>query len=191
MLDRSPWVALNRLTGARDETLGVGERVFCLGLEAAALWRAGQPRAAVASAQTALDILRTTQPVIGIGYVGIPAVAEVMISAAEAERLRGGSAASEMKSAREACKAVQAFADRIDVCRPRAALASGRLALLEGDPALAAQYWRRGLAKAKRFNMPMDVSACELALAAVANTQGRPFQLRKGVGVAMHRAGRA
>ncbi|MCL2429655.1 MAG: hypothetical protein FWD12_10520, partial [Alphaproteobacteria bacterium] len=162
---RSPAQTLRRLELTRGASLHRAELLLCDGLEAAALMRNGDVAAAATVAARALDDMKDSTCTMGIAMYSVCAVADVFLALA-------GSAAPEtvqrtefVASARAACHAVQRFAAKTRICRPRARLLAGRLALLNGRRRAAAERFARALTDASRLDMPLEQAMCHLELA--------------------------
>jgi hypothetical protein len=150
---RAPALALSRLASARDASLPRAERLLCDGLESFARLRADQIDEARRAAQSALDNMLQSAPTVGILLVSVSATAEVFLRLAERERATEPQA---LGVARQACATLAQYARKTAICRPRALLQHGRLALLEARPARAKRLWRDGLARARELGMPLE-----------------------------------
>ncbi|MDR6624313.1 AAA family ATPase [Caulobacter segnis] len=159
---RTPRAKDAAMDGVSVDELHAGERLMRLGLLAARHLRRGDRDAAGATAAAGLLAMQATAPTIGIGFVAIPQIADVLATLA-AEGAPGVGA-----RAHAACRAVRGYARKIPAARPRAELAAGRLALAEGRVALARQCLRRGMAAAQRLRMPLEETLCRSMLAEVA-----------------------
>lgn len=159
--DADPAAALSELLDVRRDRLHASERLLCESLEAALWRRASDPGRARDAAERALATMQAAAPTIGIGFIAIPLVADVLIDLAIAEPLL-------LTKAKAAGRAVDAYAYKIRAARPRAALVSGRLALAQGHQKAAQAHWRRGLAAADQLQMPLEAELCRRMLSQIA-----------------------
>lgn len=167
-LGRPAALALSRLAAARDDSLPRAERLLCDGIESLARLHAGQIDEAVRTAQSALDNMRESAPTVGILLVSISATAEVFLKLAASERASDPEA---LAVARRACAMLAQYGRKTAICRPRAQLQRGRLALLEGRPGRASRLWRDGLARARALGMPLEQFLLLEALAGIEPAQ--------------------
>jgi ATP/maltotriose-dependent transcriptional regulator MalT len=169
---RAPTLALARISAARDKSLHRAERLLCDGLESAAWLQAGNPEQALRAATAALDNMLETAPTIGIAVVSVSASTAVHLGFAE----RSADSPALLDRARAACKATGLFAFKTRICRPRALLLSGRLAMVRHQPRLAQRRWRRALKLANQLEMPLERALCHLSLAAITDVAGASHQ---------------
>lgn len=162
-----PRRTLEHMKAAADEALHPAERLLCDGLEAAARLRAGEFEDAGRAATRALDSMRESVCTMGIAFFSVCAVAEVHLALAEQAMLQGAPHEALMTQAREACRRVWQYAAKTRICRPRAHLLTGRLALLDHRDRRAAAQFRSALVEAERFAMPLEQGMCYLWLAKV------------------------
>jgi hypothetical protein len=162
-----PRRTLEHMKAAADEALHPAERLLCDGLEAAARLRAGEFEDAKRAATRALDSMRESVCTMGIAFFSVCAVAEVHLALAEQAMLQGAPHEALMAQAREACRRVWQYAAKTRICRPRAHLLTGRLALLGHRDRRAAAQFRFALVEAERFAMPLEQGMCYLWLAKV------------------------
>jgi hypothetical protein len=86
-----------------------------------------------------------------------------------------------LQQARAACRAVRQYGGKTRICRPRAHLLTGRLALLNGHRRQAVRQFQRGLTEARGLGMPLEQAMCHLALAeAVGDDAERRHHADKG-----------
>lgn len=168
ILGRSPTLALTRISSSRDESLHRAERLLCDGLEAAAQLQAGQAEHAMRMATAALDNMLESAPTMGIALLSVCAATEVHLALAERPSDHS-SAGALIARARIACKATRLYAIKTRICRPRALLLSGRLAMLLRRPRKARKRWRLALKVATRLGMPLEQAMCHLALSSTAS----------------------
>jgi adenylate cyclase len=182
VLGRPPARALRWVSLARDEKmLHDAERLLCDGIEAAAHLQAGNSGQALRAATTALQNMLQSAPTMGIALLSVAAVADVHLTLAERASVADGSASALMNPARTACRTAARYARKIGICRPRQRLLQGRLAMASGRPRTAARHWRKGLAEAIDYSLPLDQALCRMALAEVAvSSQEKQDQLRLG-----------
>jgi hypothetical protein len=102
---------------------------------------------------------------MGSAWNSVSAVAEVYLELLERSRQRGGRTEALRTRAGQACGAVSAYAARTRICRPRASLLEGRLALADGHSRRAAAQFQRALRWARRLEMPLDEALSHLGLA--------------------------
>jgi AAA ATPase domain len=164
---RSPDRALRRLEEARDTSLHRAERLLCDGLEAAALMQRGDTEASAFIAKRALEDMQDSVCTMGIAMYSVCAVADVFLALAGPATADSARRADYVWAAERACRTVGRYAAQTRICRPRASLLAGRLALLEGRGRRAQRLFARALAKAERLGMPLEEGECHLALAAV------------------------
>jgi adenylate cyclase len=164
---RAPALALARISAARDDSLHRAERLLCDGLEGAAWLQAGNPEQAMRAATAALDNMLETAPTVGIALLSVSAATAVHLLFAERPPGSDSDAAALMQRARTGCKATHRYALKTPICRPRALLLSGRLAMLLHQPRLARRRWRRALKLADQLEMPLERALCHLSLASV------------------------
>ncbi len=178
---RPPSATLRRLEAARDGSLHRAERLLCGGLEAAALLQNGDRETAVQMAKRALDDMLDSVCTMGIAMYSVCCVAEVFLALAGPathDPLRRGDFLAE---ARAACRGVRQYAAQTRICRPRAKLLSGRLALRGGRERRAAKLFASALTEAERLGMPLEQAECHLALARIM-PPGAERQARAGRG---------
>lgn len=164
---RAPALALARISAARDESLHRAERLLCDGLEGAAWLQAGNPEQAMRAATAALDNMLETAPTMGIALLSVSAATAVHLVLAERPPGTPLSTNALVDRARTGCKAINRYAFKTPICRPRALLLSGRLAMLLHQPRLARRRWRRALMLASQLEMPLERALCHLSLAAI------------------------
>jgi class 3 adenylate cyclase len=162
---RSPADALRRMDMASQWPLHRVERHLCEGLAGAACLRAGDDGRAERIANEALTNMLEAFCTMGSAWNSVCAVAEVFLELLERSRNSGERAEALRKRAGEACGAVSAYAMRTRICRPRARLLEGRLALADGRPRHAAGQFRRALSWARHLAMPLDEALSYLGLA--------------------------
>jgi len=162
-----PRRTLEHMKAAADEALHPAERLLCDGLEAAARLRAGEFEQAGHAATRALDSMRESVCTMGIAFFSVCAVAEVHLALAEQAMLQGAPHEALTTQAREACRRVWQYAAKTRICRPRAHLLTGRLALLGHRNRRAAAQFRLALVEAERLAMPLERGICYLWLAKI------------------------
>lgn len=180
MLGRPPGRTIARVGLAREEYLHRAERLLCDGLEALARLQTGDLEQALSAAKTALGNMVESVPTVGIALISVSATAEVFLAAAEAGK---GQSREALALARSACKAVRAYAAKTAICRPRAMLLRGRLALLRGHSRQARRCGLRALREAERLDMPLERALCHLALARVEADERSRSELRCGLDI--------
>jgi adenylate cyclase len=169
ILGRAPALALARISASRDEKLHRAEQLLCDGLEGAAWLQAGNADEAMRAANAALDNMLETAPTMGIALLSVSAATAVHLIFAEQPDGSRSPAAALVKRARTACKATRLYASKTRICRPRALLLSGRLAMLLHRPRTARRRWLRALKMANRLEMPLERALCHVALSCVAD----------------------
>ena len=169
LMGRPPARALAWMQSARDDTLHRAENLLCDGIEAAALLQAGDAEAAEQIAARALDTMQQSVCTMGIAMFSVYAVAEVHLALVERAVRDAAPHAALLLRAHAACRAARQYAAQTRICRPRAWLLAGRLAMLEGQAARAAACIGRALGDAERLGMPLEAAMCHLALAQAAS----------------------
>jgi hypothetical protein len=111
--------------------------------------------------------MRESVCTMGIAFFSVSAVAEVSLALAEQAMLQGAPHEALMAQAHEACRRVWQYAAKTRICRPRAHLLTGRLALLGHRSRRAAAQFRLALVEAERFAMPLEKGMCYLWLAKI------------------------
>jgi hypothetical protein len=104
---------------------------------------------------------------MGIAMYSVCAVAEVFLALGRDALAKAESAREFLVTARIACKAVRRYAAQTRICRPRAALLAGRLALLEGQGQRAARLFAHSLTEAQRLGMLLEQAEAHRELATV------------------------
>jgi adenylate cyclase len=162
---RSPERTIERMEAAEDAGLHASERLLCDGLEAMARLNMGDIEAARRVAARALERMRDSVCTMGIALFSVCAVAEVHLALVEQAKRSGAPRDGALIRAHEACRAVTRYAAKTRICRPRAHLLKGRLALLNGETTRAAAHFRRSLTEAHILGMPLEEAISQLALA--------------------------
>lgn len=107
-----------------------------------------------------LHLLRQGDATVGNGYLyATDAIADALLMADEVEGSKGPSASS-----RSVCRVLRRYARRLDVYRPSAWYAAGRLAHLSGRESRARRYWSRSAEEATRLNLVFFASRARSAL---------------------------
>jgi hypothetical protein len=119
---------------------------------------------------------------MGSAWNSVTAVAEVFLELLERSQRHGGHDAALHARAAEACRAVGAYAARTRICRPRALVLEGRLALAEQRKGRAVAQFQRALGWAQRLRMPLEEALGHLGLAeALADSGARGRHYERGV----------
>jgi hypothetical protein len=161
----SPAAAVRRMESARESVSYPAERHLCDGVSAAARLRAGDVEGARRIADEALQNLLAGFCTMGSAWNSLTAAAAVFLELFERSQRNGGRDEALRVRAAEACRAVSVYAARSRICRPRALVLEGRLALAEGRNSRAvAQFWR-ALGWARRLRMPLEEALSHLGLA--------------------------
>jgi len=152
--------ALELLTAAApflEKNIGKSELVWGHGLYAAVLLRAGEQDRAFAQAAAACKVATSMAPVAVYCYEGYASAAEVLLALAETpQNLRADARGQVLHRAKQACKALAAYARVFPIARPRSSLCQGLLASLHGNEDKARQCWRSGIEAAIKLRMPYE-----------------------------------
>jgi tetratricopeptide (TPR) repeat protein len=163
---------LEQATGDLERQPEPQSEVIAYALLAMARLRSGQPAAAEAACGAALERIRSTKPT-GYppleGYVDTVEVLGELIQATPPGEHRR----TLEKHAGEARLALYNFALMYPVGRPSALLVAGEACLAGGHGALARWLFTRAGALARRFGMPREEAAAELAFAFAARGEER------------------
>jgi adenylate cyclase len=159
--------ALRRLEAARDASLHRAELLLCDGLEAAALMQCGDTQGSARVAERALEDMQDSVCTMGIAMYSVCAVAEVFLALGKDVPAKTEQRRDFLVAARTACRAVRRYAKQTRICRPRAALLTGRLALLEGHRQRAARLFTHSLTEAQRLGMLLEQAEAHRELAAI------------------------
>jgi class 3 adenylate cyclase/tetratricopeptide (TPR) repeat protein len=181
---RSPAAAVRRMESARELVLYPAERHLCDGTAAAAQLRTGDIEGARRIADEALQNLLAAFCTMGSAWNSVSAVAEIFLELLERTQRNGERDEALHASATKACRAVSAYAARTRICRPRALVLEGRLALAEGRKDRAVTYFKRALGWAQRLRMPLDEALSQLGLAealADGGARGRGRHYEQGI----------
>jgi len=162
-----PEETLDRMAATRDQRLRRGDRLMCDGLTAAALLQAGDAEAADDVAARALDTMTESVSTTATAMFSVSAVIEVHLALAERTAASGAARAGLLTRAQAACRAIRRYSGPTAICRPRADVLAGRMALLQGRRTQAEGLFRRGLACASQFGLPLEQALCRRALAGV------------------------
>lgn len=163
----SPETALRRIATVSGATLQRGERLLCDGIEAAARLESGNSGQALRAATAALENMLAGTPTMGIALNSVAAVAEVHLVLAQRRQGTDDKSGAGMARARAACKGLRRYAAKTRICRPRALLVSGRLAISMGHMSVARKYFVEAVGQAVALRMPLEEALCELGLAGV------------------------
>ncbi len=179
---RPPAAAVRRMAFARELGLHPAEGYLCDGMTAAALLRSGDVEGARRIADKALQNMLDAFCTMGSAWSSVSAVAEVFLELLERSQRHGGRDTALHARTAEACRAVSAYAARTRICRPRALVLEGRLALAEQRKGRATAQLQRGLGWAQRLRMPLEEALCHLGLAeALADGDARGRHYEQGV----------
>jgi hypothetical protein len=179
---RPPAAAVRRMAFARELGLHPAEGYLCDGITAAALLRSGDIEGARRIADEALQNMLDAFCTMGSAWNSVTAVAEVFLELLERSQRHGGHDAALHARAAEACRAVSAYAARTRICRPRALVLEGRLALAEERKGRAVAQFQRALGWAQRLRMPLEEALGHLGLAeALADSGARGRHYERGV----------
>lgn len=179
---RPPAAAVRRMAFARELGLHPAEGYLCDGMTAAALLRSGDVEGARRIAGKALQNMLDAFCTMGSAWNSVTAVAEVFLELLERSQRHGGRDQALHARAAEACRAVSAYAARTRICRPRALVLEGRLALAEKRNGRAVAQFQRGLGWARRLRMPLEEALSHLGLAeALADSGARGRHYEQGV----------
>ena len=179
---RPPAAAVRRMAFARELGLHPAEGYLCDGITAAALLRSGDVEGARRIADRALQNMLDAFCTMGSAWNSVTAVAEVFLELLERSQRHGGRDAAIHARAAEACRAVSAYAARTRICRPRALVLEGRLALAEERKGRAVAHFQRALGWARRLRMPLEEALSHLGLAeALADSGARGRHYEQGV----------
>jgi hypothetical protein len=179
---RPPAAAVRRMAFARELGLHPAEGYLCDGMTAAALLRSGDVEGARRVAGKALQNMLEAFCTMGSAWNSVSAVAEVFLELLERSQRHGGRDQALHARAAEACRAVSAYAARTRICRPRALVLEGRLALAEQRKGRAVAQFQRGLGWARRLRMPLEEALSHLGLAeALADSEARGRHYEQGV----------
>lgn len=183
MFEGRPAVAaVRRMEFARGSVLHPAERQLCGGLSAAALLRAGDAEAARRIADEALQNMLDAFCTMGIAWNSVTAVAEVFLELLERSQRNGERDQALRARAAQACRAVTDYAARTRICRPRAFVLEGRLALAEGRKGQAVAQFQRASVLARRLRMPLEEALSHLGLAeALADNDARARHREQGL----------
>lgn len=131
------------------------ERLWALGVGAMVLLRAGDARAACATALEASPLAGATPPVHIYCIDGYDRLAEALVAICRNPSLEAaGDPAALRKAKRVALTQARKAAKVFPIARPMWALHEGSLALLAGKPAAAVAHWERGIGRARELQLP-------------------------------------
>jgi adenylate cyclase len=154
----APETAVARIAAALDEQLPPGDRLLCLGLQAAALLRAGDPVQALRVSGEALALMERYPPTSSVAYHSVTAVAATYLALERRQEAMEGTG--------RAIRVLEGFAGRVRIGRPLAAWMAGQYALLhDADQHTAAKHWERGVTLAEALTMPIEEALCHRGLA--------------------------
>lgn len=176
ILGRSPSLALERISSARDEALHRAERLLCDGIEATAYLQAGDTASAVRAADKALANMMENAPTMGIALLSVAGVAEVHLAMAERAAAAAALSHTLVARAKAACRTISIYAAKTPICRSRALLLRGRLAMVCGRTVRARIYWGKAIAEAQSRTMPLEEALCHLWLAKGTDDPGEQRQ---------------
>jgi hypothetical protein len=159
MKGRSAARALERLNAVGSEHLATGEIPLPTGLKAAALLMLGEREPAIEFAESGIDALRRSRP-ISLAYFGAGAATAVCLALAE----RDPSDLAARRRAEAAIGQMIRISGKVRVWQGLGLWLAGRAAVLDGRPARAAAFWRRGLAAAERLGQPFEAALCRREL---------------------------
>lgn len=161
---------------ANSRELAQFDRLMCQGLMATACWRLGDQVTAVEMAMAGMgSLVEGGAPAAWYVTDGLAGIAQTLIDACAIGMV-------DVREARRACRALNRYARATRVAGPRAALLSGRLAILVGDEPQARKHWYRGLALAQVLGTDYDQTLLRHALAGGGNAN-TPDISRVRVGV--------
>jgi class 3 adenylate cyclase/tetratricopeptide (TPR) repeat protein len=176
---RPPAAAVRRMDSARESVSYPAERHLCDGVAAAARLRAGDVEGAQRIADQALQNLLAGFCTMGSAWNSATAIAAVFLELLERSQANGAGDEALHARAAEACRAVSAYAARTRICRPRALVLEGRIALAEGRKSRASGQFQRALDWARRLRMPLEEALSHLGLARAltdGEARGRHFE---------------
>jgi hypothetical protein len=159
---------LQTLERVAREDIGSADKINSYGAIALAQWRLGQPEAAQAMVEVALQWIAQSSPT-GFGLIhGYNNAAEVCLALWEMEEGLGvGGQGSDKEnpksqipnlksSAGQICHLLRQYARAFPIGQPRAWLWQGLYDWLSGQPGQAQTAWRKSLAAAERLAMPYE-----------------------------------
>src|SRR6185503_16863614 len=125
--------------------------------------RAGDETNALARAESALDLILATRPIIYFVQHGLAATAEVFLRVAERRSVVEGQPDAALETrARKALASLRHFSRRFPLGRPQASLWLGLEAWLEKKPKRALRLWRRSIELATRLQAPYELGHAHL-----------------------------
>jgi predicted ATPase/DNA-binding SARP family transcriptional activator len=175
----------------RAETLsaeypGFTQNVLWYGLMAVARYRQGEALLALQAAEAGLHYIQRGGLVGFWAMGGFAGVADTFLSLAAASQ--AGAVAGQpprsfaglMKSARQACRALQGFARLYPYARPRAWLYEGQYQQLAGRPAQAQRAWQHCQEWATRLGMPQELVLAQGAMSLARQLVGEGLAVEEG-----------
>ena len=191
VLGRPPALAIERLSKATvGDNLNPAECLLCDGIAAAAHLEAGDYLSALRAAEAGLaNITRGSPAMAGALLFSVPSIAEVLLVLTEHAEDVGRSHGDLLALSRTACKAVQRFAARNRICRPRAALLRGHLAAARGRSRRQQNHYSVALADAESLGLPLEQAMSHLALAKISGLSAARDAHRHEAGKILQRLG--
>jgi eukaryotic-like serine/threonine-protein kinase len=131
------------------------ERLWALGVGTMVLLRAGDHRAACATALELAPLAAATPPVHIYCIDGYDRFAEALVVISRRPELQVGADASALRKAKRIALAQASKAARVfPIAQPMWSLHQGSIALSVGKQARAARHWEKGMARAKELQLP-------------------------------------
>jgi tetratricopeptide (TPR) repeat protein len=145
-----------------ENNLDAGTQIIGYGTQAVTRVRLGQPDAALAACDSALNLLRQHAPT---SFSALPALAGIAGVYLRLWQLAGDDASPELRhSTEQSLDVLVAYARTFPIGWPFVRVLGGLYHHLAGNPRRAFRWWRRGEAQAGAYDMPFMRGRARLAM---------------------------